>query len=465
MGYELKSVEVELTLTPGLPQFQIMGLPDTNIKESQLRIKSALKHQGFDWPAGKKVLVNLRPAYMKKSSRGLDLAIAAAYLWKTGQVQLPESAELPYVYGEISLEGQVDVPDDLDTLFEQDRETTILTGTPDHGISYPLLTVNELKDLHQPVLIPAQPLQTRLQRPDIPGLHFPPTLAQLMKVTALGNHSLLLAGPAGSGKSTLAYSLHYLMSEPIQEEALRIYQIGKWFQNPTSWRPLVNPHHTTTSIAMIGGGSPPFPGEITRAHGGMLLLDEFLEFPARVKESLREPIERGEMTVARRGQNVSFPAKFQLVATTNLCPCGDYIPGKNTDCSRSLQRCRSYIDRLSGPILDRFELLFFTDQKYQLENPKIPLQEIFEQIEAARKFQNREIPNSDLSLSELESHLKAFTRQNLMPETGASQRRKLALLRVARSLADLDQSAEIMPIHLDQAAKLSLLPFEKIKRF
>lgn len=484
-GLELVPIEVEVRLMAGCNQLQIMGLPDAAIKESALRIKSALKSQGYIWPAGKQILVNLRPSHWRKSSRGLELAIACGYLWASGQLEAPQG-EAVYVYGELALDGRVYAPDDLDSLFDHPEQIPILTGSSSRGFSHQLLTVSNLSELNQPTLQAPTTERSGLderpptfERKDLCDLRFSPLVARLMTLVAGGEHATLLAGPAGSGKSTFAQALHAILPPAAPALAREIRRVRRWFgDRDTEDRPLVMPHHTVPPMAMIGGGSPVFPGEITHAHGGLLLLDEFLEFHAQVKEALREPLESGEIIVARRGQSQLLPAKFLLLATTNLCHCGRLVPNKKLNCTYSLTRCRSYLERLSGPLLDRFDILAFSDQWSATPKPSlellpedsgVPLQKIAEQVHAMRIFQMERTGgeaaevNGRLDGTNLRSTLDPFVRDHLLPSTPQSQRRQRALMRVARTIADLDASASISARHLDEAAQWTWRSFEDLQ--
>ncbi|MCH2535527.1 MAG: ATP-binding protein [Bdellovibrionales bacterium] len=468
-GFELKPIEVEISFMPGVPKFQFLGQPDTMIKESELRIRSALKHQGFELPRGQQVIVNLKPAHLKKQSRGVDLAGACAYLWKSAQVPMsPELNEAVFIYGELGLDGKVQMPDDLESLFNDDPNLKLISGypSPDKPLYQNIYAMTELKDLQNMQFFPANITEYKYERPKLESdILVCDKQAKLLSVMATGEHHTMLAGPSGSGKTTLAQLIYKLLKDPHQNQFRLSQQIHNVMGYNLNWRPIVCPHHTTTPIALIGGGAPIFPGEITRAHSGLLVLDEFLEFHPKVQEALREPIETGEIMISRRGDRRSLPANFMLVATTNLCPCGDYTPKKIMNCRFSLQKCKSYMDKLSGPILDRFEVMAFSnewrgDKKHSIDSifKKVVQAQAF-----AKKLRGQVEPNSKIKYQHIENSLDDFTKTNIMPETGSSHRRKIALLKVARTIADLDASEKIKPHHLQQAADLSITPFEKLK--
>ena len=463
-GDKIIPVEVELSLIPGLPQTQWTGLPDMAIKESIMRIKSAIRAQGFDWPKTRQMVINLRPAHLKKSSQGLDLAIASALLWKTGQLKPPPNMTSPYcVYGELSLNGEVLVPADLEGLPPQ--KAGILTGQiEEENYLCPLFQVSCLRDLSSPVLKPARPLETVLKKPALPPISFSETGAFLLSVATTGEHSLLLAGEAGSGKSTLAEHLPLLLPPPSLREFKTARRIWSRMGKELKWRPFVRPHHSATPLSMIGGGYPLFCGEITKAHGGVLFMDEYLEFHPRVQEALREPMEKGEIWIARKGKSEKFPARFLLVSATNLCPCGDLVPGKASPCSYSLRKCFSHLERLNGPMLDRFDILAFSPQ-WNKEKWSVPLKDIYKRVKKGFEFRlkrGQKKPNAWLSNEELMPLLSQKAR-DIFSLSLSSKRREKALLRVARTLADLQEEEEIQLTHIEKSKELSLIPFIEIK--
>ena len=465
-GAQMIPVEIELTLIPGLPQVQFTGLPDTAIKESIMRIKSAIRSQGFEWPKTRQLIINLRPSYLKKHSHGLDLAIACALLWKTEQLKPPvehvESNSI-FVYGELSLEGEISAPKNLENISPQKEE--ILTGRIT-GENYlcPLLQIESLKDLEEPIRVPVRSLSDLIKKPALPNIYFSKSSARLLQICAAGEHSVLLAGEAGSGKSTLLEHLPVLLQAPSLKDFSLSRRLWAKAGEELYWRPFVNPHHSTTPLSMIGGGYPLFFGEISKAHGGILFMDEYLEFHPRVQEALREPMEKGEIRIVRKGKSEVFPARFMLVAATNLCPCGDLVPGKSSQCSYSLRRCFSHLDRLNGPMLDRFDILAFSPQwKGSLVVSLEEIQaEIFKAVELKKRRKQKKV-NGKLTIQELEDSLPGFIRDNHLSFCVSSKRRKRSVLRVARTIADLEGFEQITLKHIEFAKEFAFLPFVQLK--
>jgi magnesium chelatase family protein len=469
----LVPVEVEVTLLPGLPTIQFLGLPDQIIKESIHRIKSAIRQQGFDFPRAQQVFVNIRPNHLKKSSRGLELAVAVGILWETGQLPSPLVQNNFYIYGELGLSGEVFEPEDLASDFEAGSETQVLTGNLS-SVCCPFSrrVIHELKNLPQPQFHAPEMKNLLIERPQ-EGLdfHFSEIQAEILSLAALGGHSLLLAGPSGSGKTTIAKTLGSLLGEPRPEEILEIKKINKDLHEGESlWRPLIKPHHSSTPLALIGGGSPPQPGEMSRAHRGLLILDELLEFHPKVQESLREPMEEGVLRLSRGTKAIKYPAMAQVVATTNLCPCGDFTPGCRAQCRFSLVKCKSYAQRLSGPLVDRFEILFFTDKRRRsAEDVTLSGWEILEKLEKSREWLRElgrgPLENARRPMSEIENEVDSFFFRHLMNKDLGSERRYQATLRVARTLADLERVEFVQGPHIERALRITWAPFEKLKRW
>lgn len=468
-GFELKPIEVEISFMPGVPKFQFLGQPDNLIKESELRIRSALKHQGFELPRGQQVIVNLKPAHLKKQSRGVDLAVACAYLWKSAQVPIsPELKDSVCIYGELGLDGRVQMPNDLDSLFDDSPNLRLISGYPeaDKPLYQNVYAMRELKNLQSMEYFPANNTAYNFERPSLESdIKLCDKQAELLTIMATGEHHTMLAGPSGSGKTTLAQIVYKILKDPHQNQFRLSQQIHNVMGYNLNWRPIVCPHHTTTPIALIGGGAPIFPGEITRAHSGLLVLDEFLEFHPKVQEALREPLETGEIMISRRGDRRALPARFMLVSTTNLCPCGDYTPKEIINCRYSLQKCKSYMEKLSGPILDRFDVMAFSNEWEREKTHTVD--SIFKKVVSAQEFaklkRGQSFPNSFLNSGAVEKTIDEFIKDNLMPETGKSHRRKAALLKVARTIADIEQSEKIKAHHLQKATLYSVQPFQSLK--
>lgn len=468
---ELVPVEVEISLVPGLPQIQYLGLPDQAIKESTHRIKSAIRAQGFDFPKAQQVLVNLRPAHLKKNSRGLELAVAIGILNESQQIHLPEKKEI-HIYGELSLRGDVFEPEDLAEDFEDPEVQAVWTGAGGHqGTHFDRYVIGELKDIPSPTFQKGRPRNYEVIRPSFGlDLNFGEDQAQLIRLIALGEHSCLLAGPAGSGKSTLAKTIHSFLKPPTDEQMHKILKNNQTQEAGLKWRPLIQPHHTTTALGLIGGGTPVFKGEVSRAHLGVLVLDELLEFQQKAQEALREPMEE-DCIHLRRGRYVQkFAAQALYIATTNLCPCGDWTPKGKVLCGRSIRRCHSYLEKLSGPLVDRFQILFFTEKRDTssktsgiklLEEIQSSQQWRQNMAEADERFSN---PAGRWSYQDLIKDVPTFYMQELFPKEISSKRRELATLRVARSLADLEMSLTMSPAHIEKAMRFTFQPFDALKR-
>ncbi|MBX3040970.1 MAG: ATP-binding protein [Bdellovibrionaceae bacterium] len=456
----LVPAEVEVLLLPGLPQIHVLGLPDQVIKESLHRVKSALRSQGFEWPKARQILVNVRPVDRRKSSRGLELAIAAALIWETAQRSAPLFQKGFYVYGELTLSGEVLEPEDLarDFLFEEGD--LVLTGQGSEARGFARNRILTLADLDRPVRQEVSGPLYEVRRPH-EGLtkKWTEEEAKTLGVVALGEHHWLLAGSSGGGKTTLARALRDYLTEPTAQDLRE----GKIMDH---WRPWVAPHHSLSVTGATGGGVPPRPGEISRADRGILFLDELLEFHPGVQEALREPVEAGTIRLTRGFRTQTYPARLQLIGTTNLCPCGRWAPGQKVDCGMSLRRCRSNLERISGPFFDRFEILTFV----RAANPQqriISGQEILDRVEHSRRWSRErrgELKAREMTTEQILEQVPTPWRIELQEgRLFPSERRRLATLRVARSLADWDQSPDIRSAHLEESLRWCFKNFERLR--
>jgi magnesium chelatase family protein len=459
-GLGFRKIEVEVSLAPGLPTMQILGQPDKVIRESAWRIRSAFDHQGFVWPSSRQILVNLKPSHIKKVSSGLDLAIASALLWETGQVPKPEE-ECPVLYGELGLTGDVICPEGFqDYQCGYSDMGSVYTGRASSGLAVNTLQIAQLSSLGSPERKASDLSTQKMMRPDVGEYSFASSLSRIMAIVALGEHSAFFAGPAGTGKTTVAHTIWSLLEAPSPQEILVMKQIARRFGQTLSWRPFVNPHHTMPPLSLIGGGNSPRPGEITRAHGGVLLFDELLEFHPKVLEGLREPIEAGSISISRGSEVEIYPSRFLFLATTNLCRCGEYVPNRWNRCRCSEKARLAYQDKLSGPLLDRIAIKVLSNQ-WEVDRVQVPVSKILERLLAARNFiQSRRgqvKKNSELSLREIEPMLTEASRFGSMQGFVGSQRRYMQWLQVARSVADLEGSEVIEPRHLEESRVLVTL--------
>jgi magnesium chelatase family protein len=469
-------IQVELRLVPGLPGIRFLGLPDQSLRESETRIRSALRASGYQFPKGRMLLVDILPRDGKKHGRGLDLPVSIGFLLLTGQLELREW-ENKIFYGDISLAGQITAPFDwLRACLFSDRP--MITGQVANASLSADTASRRLQDLADGRVEIVRTLHdfrleeislNRRTLSDVKNfespteqrqfltlnahLKFTPVSAKIAAIAAAGGHPTLLAGPQGSGKSTLARVIHYLRPG-VSETELR--ELELW--SGKGERPLLEPHHSASLIAMVGGGNPVRPGIVTKAHFGSLLMDEVLLFKPEVQESLREPLETGRVCLARGTENRTLPAEFQLLGTTNLCQCGRWTPDQPDLCACSSRVRSHYEGKLRGPFVDRFQLLVFT----ATWNPSvgdIKLQEVLDKVDLAHSFQKKSGRDGNRRWYPKESELGKL---KWIPKTG-SERRRLAVLRVARTIADLDLRDEINEEDLRFAVAIALDTFQALQ--
>ena len=441
--YEI--IEVEISFLPGLPQIHFLGRADNHLKESALRIRSAFRACGFQFPQTQKIVVNLTPSHLKKVSTGIELAVALGILQMTDQVTGTDFQNY-VIFGELSLEGEVQFPA-LSRFIPDQAQFKILSG---RGLEQYQsgFQIEKLIDATFAREVP-RIANRKLKAPLSPVSHLTIRQAQALKILCVGEHHALIAGSQGSGKTMLVEALQSLMNPP-SFETLNFHE--SHFSQKLNWRPVARPHHTVSPLSMVGGGVPPKPGEITRAHGGLLFLDEMMEFKSPTLEVLREALSSQKVTVSRGLQSKSFLADFQMIGTTNLCPCGKWTPGKMRNCSFNEKRCRSVLQKLSGPLMDRLQGFLYFDEK--AERPKISVDQVKTEIQKVREFQktqNRKVVNRLFDETNLSSQELTIWNQFNSNFELSSVRRRQATLSWARTLADLDLSPDIKAEHLQGA--------------
>jgi magnesium chelatase family protein len=464
-AYGLKPVEVEVILQRGLPKIEILGLPDRGLQESSVRIQSAIVNQGYQFPKAQKVLVNIRPLDVKKSGCGLELSIALAILHLTEQKKLPTSDPI-CVYGELALSGEVLAPKDIELLPK--IEMPLLTGESKEVEIPPIGEYFKLPQLKDEFMRDRsdQP-KSLFVRPSPVVSSVPESVARLLEIVAVGEHSILLAGPAGSGKTTFTQNLLPFLRAPTVSEEWDIRQTGKIFQEKRLWRPLVAPHHSITISSMLGGGNMARPGAIVKANHGILVLDELLEFHLGIQSALREPIEQKTITVSRNTKHNTYDSQFLIIGATNLCRCGAFVPDGAHRCRCSSLELRKYIEKLSGPLLDRFSLFALSHQWSDPgKSTMVSVQDIMENVSRGVEFSDtrNKVRNELWTEKDILELLEDKQSKSQFPEF-KSWRRYLSFLRVAKTLADLDLSLKIKKKHLMNSFELTTenhLKMEKI---
>ncbi|MCX6722474.1 MAG: YifB family Mg chelatase-like AAA ATPase [Candidatus Staskawiczbacteria bacterium] len=488
-GLDAQLVEVEVDVSQGLRSFNIVGLPDKAVKESEDRVDSAIKSTKLLSPHGRtfKVLVNLAPADLKKEGSIYDLPIALAFLIASKQTIFQPADKL--FFGELSLDGKLrPIKGALSFAIlakklgikeiilpkQNAKEASLIEGIKIVGIESLAEALSYIEGRKEILGEKFQDGEVDFipdYQVDIGWVKGQEYAKRALEITAAGSHNLFMFGPPGGGKSLLAKALPSILPKLNFTESLevtKIYSIaGLLSENQTiiSFRPFRSPHHISSEASLTGGGNPPRPGEITLAHRGVLFLDEFPEFHRDVLESLRQPIQDGKITVSRAKNTFTFPARFMLVAASNPCPCGYYNdPEKNCACSPS--QVSMYRRKMSGPLMDRIDLFIEVPavkyEKLTADSAENQSQKIREKIEKAREIQkerftdDRILTNSEMNIPEIKKYCEHDEKsQDLLKkyvDSGKlSARGYHRILKVARTIADLADSDQIKYEHIAEA--------------